>query len=56
MLPDVGFGELLVVMAAAVLLVKPEEMPALMHKLGVFTAHMRRFVGGMWAGWREKKL
>lgn len=56
MLPDIGLGEILVVLAVAVLVVKPEELPTVMHKLGVLTAHVRQFVSGMWAGWREKRF
>lgn len=54
MFPDVGLSELLVIAVVALLVVKPEDLPALMRRMGILTAHMQRFVYGLWAGWQEK--
>lgn len=53
MVPDIGLAELLVVAVVVVLVTKPEDVPVIMHKLGVFTAHIRAFVSGILAGWQE---
>lgn len=52
-MPDIGLGELLVVALVVLLVTKPEDVPAVMHRLGVMVAHMRAFAAGIWAGWQE---
>lgn len=54
MLPDIGLSEILVIALAAVLLVKPEEIPGIMRKAGMLFAYGQRYVYGMWQGWKEK--
>lgn len=53
MLADIGFSEILVVACVALVVTKPEDVPGLMRKAGVATAHLRHFMQGMWAGFTE---
>lgn len=54
MLPDIGLGELLVVVFVVLLVGRPEDVPVVMRKLGVWSAHLQHFVRGIWAGWQEQ--
>ncbi len=54
MLPEVGFTELVLIAAVALLVLKPEDLPALMHKLGVLSATAKRNLQGMYEGWLEQ--
>ena len=54
MVPEVGLTELLVIGAVALLVLKPEDLPELMHKLGLWSATLKRNMQGMWDGWAEQ--
>ena len=51
---DVGLSELLLIVLVAVVVLKPEDVPVVMHKAGVVVAHVRHYVNGMWLGFKEK--
>jgi Sec-independent protein translocase protein TatA len=53
-LPDIGLAEILVIVLVAVLAMKPEDIPVVMHQSGIFFARIQRFTAGIWAGWKEK--
>lgn len=54
MLPGFGFTELLVIGAIALLVLKPEDIPALMRKLGVLSSTVRQNWHGLYQGWLEQ--
>jgi Sec-independent protein translocase protein TatA len=54
MFGDIGLSELLVIALVVVLVTRPEDLPVLMRRLGIMTAHVQRFVHGIWSGWQEK--
>lgn len=54
MLGDFGLSELLVIAVVVVLVTRPEDLPVLMRKLGIMTAHLQRYMHGIWGGWQEK--
>lgn len=54
MFGDIGFSELLVISLIVILVTRPEDLPVLMRRLGILTAHIQRFIGGVWGGWQEK--
>lgn len=49
--PSFGVGELLLIAFVALFIVGPERLPEVMAKLGVWFAHTRHFVQGMFTGW-----
>ena len=51
--PSLGLGELLLIGFVALFIVGPERLPAVMAQLGIWFAHTRHFVQGMFAGWTE---
>lgn len=53
MLPGVGLSEILVIALVVLLVVKPRDVPVIMRKAGIFTAYIRHFLQGIWAGWQE---
>lgn len=53
MLPEVGWTELLLIGAVALIVLKPEDLPALMRKLGLWSATLRQNMQGMMDGWAE---
>lgn len=53
MLPDIGFGELLVIAVVVLLVGKPEDLPVVMRKLGIWSAHLQHYIRGITAGWQE---
>lgn len=54
MFGDVGLSELLVIALVVIFVTKPEDLPVLMRRLGIITAHIQRFIQGVWGGWQEK--
>lgn len=54
MFGDIGLSELLVVIVVAIAVTKPEDLPVVMRRLGVFYAYVQSFVQGIWLGWQEK--
>lgn len=54
MFGDIGLSELLVIAFVVILVTRPEDLPVLMRRLGIMTAHLQRFIGGVWGGWQEK--
>jgi sec-independent protein translocase protein TatB len=54
MLPEVGFTELLLIGAVALLVLKPEDLPVFMRRLGLWSATAKRNLQGMYEGWLEQ--
>ncbi len=54
MFGEIGLAELLVVGLVVILVTRPQDLPVVMRRFGIMTAHMQRFVQGMWGGWQEK--
>ena len=54
MFGDIGISELLVVLVVAIVVTRPEDLPVLMRRFGVFYAYVQSFVQGIWFGWQEK--
>lgn len=54
MFGDIGLSELMIIALVVIIVTKPEDLPVLMRKLGIITAHLQRFVHGVWGGWQEK--
>lgn len=54
MFGDIGMAELLVVALVVILVTRPEDLPVLMRRLGLMTAYVQSFIGGVWGGWQEK--
>lgn len=54
MLPGVGISEIVVIAVVALLAFDAEEWPDIMRKLGIFAAHVNRYVQGMWQGMHGK--
>ncbi len=54
MLPEIGLPELLLIGVVALLVLKPEDIPTAMHKLGVLSATLRCNLNGLLQGCMEK--
>jgi len=54
MLGELGLSELLIIALVILVVTRPEDLPVLMRRLGIMTAHIQRFAQGIWAGWQEK--
>lgn len=54
MFGDIGLAEILVIAVVVIVVTRPEDLPVLMRRLGLITAHVQRFIGGVWGGWQEK--
>ena len=54
MFGDIGLSELLVIAFIVILVTRPEDLPVLMRRMGIITAHIQRFIHGIWGGWQEK--
>lgn len=54
MFGDIGLSELLIILVVVLVVVRPEDLPTLMRRLGIAVAHIQRFVAGVWGGWQEK--
>ncbi len=54
MFGDIGFSELLLIALVVIIVTRPEDLPVLMRRLGILTAHIQRFMHGLWGGWQEK--
>lgn len=53
MLPDIGFTEILLIGVVALLVLRPEDFPLLMRRLGMLSVTFRANMMGMWQGWQE---
>jgi Sec-independent protein translocase protein TatA len=51
---DIGLSELLIIALVVIVVTRPEDLPVLMRRLGILTAHIQRFIHGVWGGWQEK--
>ncbi len=54
MFGDIGLSELIVISVVAVAVTRPGDLPVVMRRLGLMTAYVQSFIGGIWGGWQEK--
>ncbi len=54
MFGEIGFAELLIVVALIILLTKPQDLPVIMRRAGLMYAYVHMYLQGVWLGWQEK--
>ncbi|PZP39063.1 MAG: hypothetical protein DI585_05370 [Pseudomonas fluorescens] len=54
MFGEIGLAELLVIGFVVIVITKPQDLPVLMRRIGILTAHIQSFIYGVWGGWQEK--
>ncbi len=54
MFGEIGFAELLIVVALIIVLTKPQDVPVIMRRAGLMYAYVHMYLQGVWLGWQEK--
>ena len=50
---SVGFGEVILVLIVALIVIKPEDIPRVSELLGLKVRMLRRYFAGAYQSWRE---